>query len=37
VVAVEPMASPTNALRTGDYRTAVPGRPAVSVFSIRLR
>jgi len=36
VVAVEPMAAPTNALRTGGYSTAVPGRPAVSVFSIRL-
>ena len=26
VVAVEPMAAPTNALRTGGYRSAVPGR-----------
>ncbi|MCB0942650.1 MAG: aldose 1-epimerase [Mycobacterium sp.] len=37
VVAIEPMAAPTNALRAGGYRVAVPGRPAVSVFSIRVR
>lgn len=37
VVAIEPMASPTNALRAGGYRSAVPGRPAESVFSIRVR
>lgn len=36
VVALEPMAAPTNALSTGDYRTAEPGRPAVSVFVIRV-
>ncbi len=37
VVAIEPMAAPTNALRAGGYRSAVPGRPAESVFSIRVR
>ena len=37
VVAIEPMAAPTNALRTGGYRVAAPGRPAVSAFSIRVR
>ncbi|MCX2932810.1 aldose 1-epimerase [Mycobacterium sp. CVI_P3] len=36
LVAIEPMAAPTNALRTGGYRTAAPGRPAVSVFTIRI-
>lgn len=36
LVAIEPMAAPTNALRTGVYRTAAPGRPAVSRFTIRL-
>ncbi|HTY28759.1 MAG TPA: aldose 1-epimerase [Mycobacterium sp.] len=36
VVAIEPMAAPTNALRAGGYRTAEPGRPDVSVFSIRV-
>ncbi|MEZ0358548.1 aldose 1-epimerase [Mycobacterium sp. SA01] len=37
VVGLEPMAAPTNALGTGGYDTATPGRPAVSVFTIRLR
>lgn len=37
LVAIEPMAAPTNALRAGGYRTAVPGRPSVSTFSIRVR
>lgn len=37
VVGLEPMAAPTNALSTGNYRTAVPGRPAVSAFTIRVR
>lgn len=37
VVGLEPMAAPTNALRAGDYSTAVPGSPAVSAFTIRLR
>ncbi len=36
LVAIEPMAAPTNALRAGGYRTAVPGRPARAVFSIRV-
>ncbi|APE17056.1 aldose epimerase [Mycobacterium sp. WY10] len=36
VVGLEPMAAPTNALSTGGYSTAVPGRPAVSVFTIRV-
>lgn len=34
VVAVEPMAAPTNALRRGDYRVAAPGKPATARFSI---
>ncbi|OYN78602.1 aldose 1-epimerase [Mycolicibacterium sphagni] len=37
LVAIEPMAAPTNALRTGVYCTAAPGRPAVSGFTIRLK
>lgn len=36
VVALEPMAAPTDALRTGDYRVALPGQPDVSVFTIRV-
>lgn len=36
LVAIEPMAAPTNALRAGGYRFAVPGRPAVSAFTIRV-
>jgi galactose mutarotase-like enzyme len=36
VVAIEPMTAPTNSLRTGAYRTAIPGRPAVSAFTIRV-
>ena len=36
VVGLEPMAAPTNALSTGAYSTAVPGRAAVSVFTIRV-
>lgn len=35
VVGIEPMAAPTNALRKGGYSVAVPGRPAVSKFTIR--
>lgn len=35
VVAIEPMAAPTNALRTGDYDVAAPGQPAVASFTIR--
>lgn len=36
VIAVEPMAAPTDALRTGNHRFATPGRPDVSRFSIRI-
>lgn len=36
VVGLEPMAAPINALCTGDYTSAMPGRPAVSVFVIRV-
>ena len=36
LVAIEPMSAPTNALRAGGYRTAEPGRPAVSVFTVRV-
>jgi aldose 1-epimerase len=35
VVCFEPMTAPTDALSRGGYRTARPGEPAVSVFSIR--
>jgi aldose 1-epimerase len=35
VVCFEPMTAPTDALSRGGYRTASPGEPAVSVFSIR--
>lgn len=34
VVAVEPMTAPTDALRRGGYRTAVPGTPDTATFSI---
>jgi galactose mutarotase-like enzyme len=36
VVCFEPMAAPTDALRRGGYRSAQPGEPAVTVFSIRV-
>lgn len=36
VVGLEPMAAPTNALSTGRYRTTEPGRPDVSIFTIRV-
>lgn len=36
VVGIEPMAAPTNALRKGNYHVAVPGRPAISAFTIRV-
>ncbi|MGE2715474.1 aldose 1-epimerase [Mycolicibacterium litorale] len=36
LVAVEPMAAPTDALRRGNYRMAAPGRPETSRFSIRV-
>ncbi|WP_418003736.1 aldose 1-epimerase [Mycobacterium sp. PDNC021] len=34
LVAIEPMAAPTDALRRDGYRVASPGRPAVARFSI---
>lgn len=34
LVAIEPMAAPTDALRRGGYPMAVPGRPVTSTFSI---
>ncbi|MBB3604943.1 galactose mutarotase-like enzyme [Mycolicibacterium sp. BK556] len=36
LVAIEPMTAPTNALRAGGYRAADPGRPDVSVFTVRV-
>jgi hypothetical protein len=36
VVGIEPMTAPTNALRKGGYRVAVPGRPASATFTIRV-
>jgi galactose mutarotase-like enzyme len=36
VIAFEPMAAPTNALRRGNYRVANPGQPATAAFSIRV-
>jgi galactose mutarotase-like enzyme len=36
VVCFEPMTAPTDALSRGGYRSARPGEPAVSVFSIRV-
>ena len=35
VVCFEPMTAPTDALRRGDYRSARPGEPAATQFSIR--
>ena len=37
LVAIEPMAAPTDALRRGGYRYAVPGKPETTRFSIRVR
>ncbi|WP_099039491.1 aldose 1-epimerase [Mycobacterium neglectum] len=34
LVAIEPMAAPTDALRRGGYRSAAPGQPAAARFSI---
>ncbi len=34
LVAIEPMAAPTDSLRRGGYRFAVPGTPAIARFSI---
>ncbi|UCZ61060.1 aldose 1-epimerase [Mycolicibacterium phocaicum] len=36
LVAIEPMAAPTDALRRGGYRLAAPGRPATARFSIKV-
>jgi galactose mutarotase-like enzyme len=36
LVAVEPMAAPTDALRRENYRVAAPGEPNTSRFSIRI-
>ena len=34
LVAIEPMAAPTDSLRRGGYRSALPGQPATARFSI---
>jgi aldose 1-epimerase len=36
IVAIEPMAAPTDALRRGNYRFAVAGAPATARFSIKV-
>jgi hypothetical protein len=36
VVGIEPMAAPTDALRRGNYRLAIPGKPETTRFSIRV-
>lgn len=36
VVCIEPMAAPTDSLRRGDYRFAVPGTPDTCRFSIKV-
>jgi galactose mutarotase-like enzyme len=36
VVAIEPMVAPTDALRRGNYRYAVAGKPETTRFSIRV-
>jgi aldose 1-epimerase len=36
IVAIEPMAAPTNALRRGGHRSATPGEPATARFSVTL-
>lgn len=36
LLAIEPMTAPTDALRTGAYRTAIPGQPDIAVFTIRV-
>ncbi|OBJ26120.1 aldose 1-epimerase [Mycobacterium colombiense] len=36
IVCFEPMTAPTDALRRGGYRCALPGEPAVMQFSIRV-
>ncbi len=34
LIAIEPMAAPTDALRRGGYRTAAPGQPETARFSV---
>ena len=36
IVAIEPMAAPTDSLRRGNYRFAVAGRPETAVFSVEV-
>ena len=36
VICFEPMAAPTDALRRGGYRSARPGKPDTTVFSIKV-
>ncbi|MEO3758834.1 aldose 1-epimerase [Mycobacterium sp. B14F4] len=36
VIGIEPMSAPTDALRRGGFRYAVPGEPATARFSIRV-
>lgn len=36
VVGIEPMAAPTDALRRGTFRSAMPGKPETTRFSIRV-
>jgi galactose mutarotase-like enzyme len=36
VVCVEPMAAPTDALRRGNYRYAIAGKPETARFSIKV-
>ncbi|RAV18093.1 aldose 1-epimerase [Mycolicibacterium sp. GF69] len=36
LIAIEPMAAPTDALRRGGYRKAAPGKPETARFSIRI-
>ncbi|OBG17659.1 aldose epimerase [Mycolicibacterium celeriflavum] len=37
LIAIEPMAAPTDALRRGGYRKAAPGKPETARFSITVR
>jgi aldose 1-epimerase len=37
LIGIEPMAAPTDALRRGNYRFAVPGKPETARYSIRVR
>ena len=36
IIAIEPMAAPTDALRRGGYRFAVAGKPEKTRFSIKV-